>query len=405
MKILHTSDWHLGKRLHGASFIEDQRQALEDLLRQVEREQPHVLIVAGDIYDRSVPPVEAVTLADTFFSQLRAISQCAVLVISGNHDSPERLGFGRGFLAASDFYMGTQLEDALNPIDIEVEDLVVRFFLMPYLEPAIVKSQLQRLGLNTEWPSTQEGLFSFMKTQWQPMLLKASNREKQVHNVLVAHTFFAKVTEMEVPEESESERPLSIGGHDMVDVSLVADFDYVALGHLHRPQKVGRDTIRYSGSLLKYSFSEVDQPKGITWIQWCLGQEEPAIFQTTLGHSRDVRRIEGTLEALLSTNQGNVEDYILAVLEDEGALHEPMRRLRSVYPNCLRLERSVFNRQGGGLQDGARPGDSSREEGIEKHPEKAFEVFYRFVHGEEPSDDILHLFEDLVQNLDGEDKL
>lgn len=380
MKILHTSDWHLGKRLHGASLIEDQREALWDLIAQIAGQRPDAILIAGDIYDRSVPPVEAVLLADSFFVKLREVTQCPVFIIGGNHDSPERLGFGRGLMARAGFYVATQFEDALKPIEIVLQGQKVQCFLMPFLEPLVVKGTLALKEEAYDFPTTQQGLFDYMKTQWQ------KNFDPQAVKLLVAHTFFGLEAEspIEAIEESESERPLSIGGHDRVDVKAVEGFDYVALGHLHRPQKVGREAVRYSGALLKYAFSESVQPKGVTWITINPGGPEPITWeQTSLDHSRDLRVIRGTLETLLERPTGNLQDYILAILEDEGALHEPMRRLRGVYPNCLKLTRDIFALEGQAETQGQEVAGSKLV--LVPSPEGVFEQFYEHVKGQAPT--------------------
>ncbi len=394
MKLLHTGDWHLGKRVHGVSVLEDQAYALSALLEQIEAEKPDVIVIAGDIYDRSVPPVEAITLADQFFRKLRSTWKGQVVMISGNHDSPERVGFGRGLLALSDFYIHTTYQDALTPIVLKARGGAVQCFAMPFLEPIVVKSQWEAQGGEWIWPVTQQGLFEHMCTQWEALL------DVDVPKLLVAHAFVGAALPAEnvdgmiaTPgsgeisalglELSESERPLSIGGHDIVDGALFKDFDYVALGHLHRPQKVGLASVRYAGSLLKYSFSEAKQVKGITWVN--LTKEGVDSYQTQIPTLRDLRIIEGTLEQLTQEVLGQGDDYLCVNLTDEGALYEPMRRLRAVYPNCLKMERTAMVAalsEGRGLSGTATfdegPGFSSLS------PEQVFDQFYRMVVGEEP---------------------
>lgn len=448
-KLLHTGDWHLGKRLHGVSLLEDQAYVLKGLLAQIEGEQPDVLIVAGDIFDRSVPPVEAVALADDFFCQLRLVSDCAVVMVSGNHDSPERLGFGRSFLSASGIHVATSYQDALKPIQIDRPQGSIQVFAMPFLEPVVVKAMGGDAGAGADcdisdgaddegaeadkvfktWANTQQGLFEHMLRQWEPLLSETLPR------VLVAHAFFgagllgeqgpaadfgsvdpAETFTLGV-EVSDSERPLSIGGHDIVEAALLAPFDYVALGHLHKPQRVGRDTVRYAGSLLKYSFSEAKQPKGVTWValDTSVRTETPrgetprtddisvTYWQTELPKLRDLRIETGSLEALLEMPRGSREDFLMVRLTDEGALHEPMRRLRAVYPNCLKLERTFgedlagFGAVGVGADDiGALHFDLA--------PERVFEKFYLQVHGTAPSEEQLDLFVlGMAKGPEGED--
>ncbi len=384
MKCLHTGDWHLGKRVHGIHMTEDQRHVLGQLIGQIQIEKPDVLLLAGDIFDRSVPPVEAVTLADWFFSELRKVSDCAVCMISGNHDSADRLGFARGLLKSSNFHIATTYQDALNPVVIECSGQKLQVFLLPFLEPAMVRY------IADQPIETHDDVFAHFSKIW------AANSIPGIPSVLVAHGFIGHDG-----QTSESERPLAIGGTEIVDARHVDQFDYVALGHLHRPQKVGRDQVRYAGSLLKYSFSEAPQVKSLTWVT-IHPRETQELIQTTdenlaqIAHStltplRDLRIIEGTLKELMEAPSTPVDDYLMARLTDTGALYEPMRHLRSVYPNILKMERVR-------IEGMAAPENQVAAQEAMSLPE-LFSAFYQHVQTEEVSEERLKTFIELVGTL------
>lgn len=381
MKCLHTSDWHLGKRVHGLHMTEDQRHVLGQLLAQIQMEKPDVLLIAGDIFDRSVPPVEAVALADWFFSELRKVSDCAVCIISGNHDSADRLGFARGLLKTSDFHIATTYQDALKPVLIERSGQRLQVFLLPFLEPTIVRY------LTQQPIETHDDVFAHFSGIWE------ANRLPGIPAVLVAHAFLGHDA-----QTSESERPLAIGGTEIVDARHVDQFDYVALGHLHRPQRVGSEKVRYAGSLLKYSFSEAAQAKSLTWVTMDPREAEETnqITHTTLTHTtltplRDLRIIEGTLKELTDVPCGPTDDYIMARLTDTGALYEPMRHLRSVYPNILKMERVRIE----GL---TVPANQVAAQEAMSLPE-LFGAFYQHVQTEPVSDERLKTFIEMVGTL------
>jgi len=312
MKFIHTSDWHIGRQLHNASLLDDQKHALDQLLGYIVAENVDALVIAGDIYDRSVPPAAAVELLDEVLHRICIELGVPVILIPGNHDSAERLRFGARQLRASGLHIIGDLNQITEPVIIRA-GVEVHFYGIPYNDPETVRSKF-RVEV-----SGHNAAHRFLVEQ-----IKAARRPDKV-NVLISHCF------IDGGEESESERPLSIGGADRVDYRPLVDFDYVALGHLHSPQCRGAEYIRYSGSLLKYSFSEQHQKKGVTLVS-----VTAAGIQSTrhlpLVPLRDMRVLEGELNALLKrgkTDPGN-QDYLLVRLTDR-------QRSSTPWANCVRF--------------------------------------------------------------------
>lgn len=322
MRILHTSDWHIGRQFHNVSLLEDQAFVLDQLVGFVESEHVDVVIIAGDIYDRSVPPADAVALLNRTLRRICLELEVPVILISGNHDSAERLGFGADLMQGAGLHIFSNLKQLTDPVVIEHSGTEVAFYGIPYCGPEQVRSQLGEDVRSFDEAHTF--LVESVKAKFKPGR----------RNVLISHCF---VTGGEV---SESERPLSVGGADTVSWSPMTDFDYVALGHLHAPQHRGVEHIRYSGSLLKYSFSEVNQPKGATLVE--LVSDQPArIEPLTLIPRRDLRVLEGDFGEILNGKAGDesAEDYLLVRLTDKKAILDTLSQLRAVYPNVLHLEK------------------------------------------------------------------
>lgn len=325
MRILHTSDWHLGRIFHGVHLTEDQAYILEQLTLLIKEEKPDVILVAGDIFDRSVPPVEAVNLLDDTLSKILMDYKIPTIAISGNHDSPDRVDFGSRLMEESRLHIYGRFNRNPRPVIIEDKFGPVYFYPLPYVEPAVVRE-----GMEAEIHSHDEAMHALVDNIKNTMNMDG-------RNVLITHTFAAG------GEASESERPLSIGGSSVVDAAYFSDFNYVALGHLHRPQKVGGDNIRYSGSLMKYSFSEANQRKHIPIID--MDEKGNVNIETVeLKPRRDLRCIEGYLADILKGPQKgeSSEDYIMVTLKDDGAILDAMGKIRNVYPNTLHIERPQF---------------------------------------------------------------
>jgi len=385
MKILHTGDWHIGKLVHGLHMTEDQEYVLNELIELLTKEKVDVLIIAGDVYDRSIPPTEAVELLDHVLSKVVLDLGIKVIMISGNHDSPDRLDFGSKLLRDRGLYIAGKLQKRIEPVILEDEYGEVHFYPIPYSEPAMVKALYQKDEVTNHDIA--------MKT----VLSRVTEElDQNIRNICISHAF---VVGTEEPETSESERPLSIGGSEYVSAEYYHPFDYVALGHLHRPQKVSKETIRYAGSLLKYSFSEAKQKKSVTLID-LKEKGEMTIEHRSLEPRRDLRVIEGDLEDLMNPeiySLGNREDYIHALLTDTGTLYEPMQKLRSVYPNILQLERVRMELS-----------DFDGNQVVEmkgKSPTQLFLEFYRKVTGvEEPTKEALEYFSEIYEELEREER-
>lgn len=325
MRILHTSDWHLGRIFHGVHLTEDQAYILEQLIELIKDSKPDVILVAGDIFDRSVPPVEAVNLLDETLSKILMDYKIPTIMISGNHDSPDRVDFGSKLMEESKLHIIGRFNKNIRPVEIEDKFGPVYFYPLPYVEPAIVRE-----SIGGEIHSHDEAMNVLIGN-----IKNTMNMDKR--NVLITHTFAAG------GEASESERPLTIGGSSVVDAAYFKDFNYVALGHLHRPQRVGGDNIRYSGSLMKYSFSEATQKKYIPIIE--MDEKGNVSVETIeLKPKRDLRCVEGYLEDILKgpQNEESREDYLMVTLKDEGAILDAMGKIRSIYPNALHIERPQF---------------------------------------------------------------
>jgi exonuclease SbcD len=326
MKLIHTADWHLGRIFWGVHLTDDQAYVLNQLVAVVRDTKPDAILVSGDIYDRSVPPTEAVRRLDDVLSEIVLGLKIPMIIIAGNHDGPERLGFASRLLQEQRLHIFGSLESSINPVVIEDTHGPVCIYPVPYAEAATVREKLK--------DDTPHDPASAMKAIIDR--IKDSHPEEK-RSILMAHAFVVG------GKESESERPLSIGGTSTVEASLFDSFDYVALGHLHRPQEAGKDTIIYPGSLMKYSFSESSHTKSVTLVEMD-AEGKCAVERIPLNPRRDLRIVRGYLKDILkgSKEDENPDDYILVELLDTGAILDVMGQLREVYPNVLHLERPNF---------------------------------------------------------------
>jgi exonuclease SbcD len=384
MRILHTSDWHLGRLFHGVHLTEDQAYVLEQVIDLVRDVRPDVVIVAGDIYDRAVPPPEAVSLLNDVLSRLVLEIGARVVLTAGNHDSARRLDFGSSIMENNGLHISARLSENPRAVILGDDDGPVHFYPLPYAEPALVRA---RLGLEAvrDHQTAMEALV---------------NRIGEIHpegvrSVLIAHAFVAGGT------ESESERPLSVGGVGTVEASCFKGFDYVALGHLHRPQQAGDRRVQYSGSLLKYSFSEADQAKSVKIVE-IDGRGLLSIETVSLTPRHDVRTISGHLGDLIEHPEKGPdrEDYLSVALLDSGALYDPIGKLREVYPNVLHLAPRIRP---------AADGEGERAIDHRKMTEtELFAAFYHEVTGEPLSSEQRKAFVAAAERLrqaDREDEL
>lgn len=366
MKIIHTADWHIGKSVNQVSLLADQEYALQSLVALLERECPDVLVVAGDVYDRSVPPVEAVELLDRTLTTILLDLNIPVLMIAGNHDSPDRLAFGSKILKNKGLHIAGRLQQTISKVSLRDSHGPVHFYLVPYAPPPVVRDIFARSDV-TDHDSAMRAIIDSIRQQWEPT----------ERNVLVTHGF---VRGVEALDECDSEKPLSltlaIGGTEYVDVRQFDDFSYTALGHLHRFQRAGSERVCYAGSLLKYSFSETQHQKAVAVVELGAGSELTVEAKPLL-MLRDMRKIKGGLNELVQpavSQSENAEDYLHVTLTDEGELLEPMSKLRAVYPNVLGLDFAV-RKSGGESKTAAGEGYK------QKTKLELFEDFYRDMTG------------------------
>ncbi len=381
MRLLHCSDLHIGKRVNEFSMIEEQRHCLAQISEIAKEKKVDGVLIAGDVYDKSIPSVEAVQLFDSFLTDLAAAG-VPVYIISGNHDSPERLAFGEKMLSQNQIYLSPVFDGALRKITMEDAYGVLYLYLMPFLKPAMVRPFYPDAVIETYEDAVR-------------VVLEHSEIDPSVRNVLMAHQFVTN-NGME-PERSDSEL-LSIGGVDQVDAKLFDAFDYVALGHIHGPQKVYRDTVRYCGSPLKYSFSEWRHKKSVT-IAELKEKNQVELEFVPLTPLRDLRQIKGNLADLLDPavyTQGNSEDYLRVILTDEEQLYDPMGQLRRIYPNVMRLDfENRFTKQA--------DASATAPEGIDlQSPLKMFASFYEMANGVEMTEEETAIMEKLMEEMAGE---
>ena len=322
MKFLHISDLHIGKRVNEFSMIEDQRYVLGQILDIAEREHAEGVIIAGDIYDKSVPSAEAVQIFDWFLTGLAGRGK-KVFAVSGNHDSPERIAFGAQLMNGRGVYLSPVYNGGTSRIILQDEYGELCLYLLPFLKPAMVRHALEK-ELEGEAPESYQDAVR--------LAVERMETDDTKRNILVAHQFVTGAGRCDSEE-------VAVGGLDNVDAELFDRFDYVALGHIHSPQSVKRETVRYCGTPLKYSFSEAEQEKSVTLVEL---KEKGNISLSTVPLSplHDMRKIRGTYEEVMSRSfyQGtDREDYVQITLTDEEDIPDGLQKLRTVYPNLMRL--------------------------------------------------------------------
>jgi exonuclease SbcD len=378
MRFLHTADWHLGRYFHGASLLDDQAHILDQLVALAVSEKVDAVLIAGDIYDRAVPPADAVSLLDEVLSRLVVGAGIPTIVIAGNHDSAERIGFGGRIFQKQGLTLRGPLGEFSPVVMQDGQGTVVAIHPLPYVEPAFARD-LPGAETATDHQSAMTHVVGMLRSQFVP----------GQRNVLLGHAFVAGGT------ESESERPLSVGGSGQVVTATFDAFDFVALGHLHRPQSGGSEHIQYAGSLLKYSFNEVSHVKSVSLVE--MGADGPPVVRRVpLSPRRDVRIITGTLAELLTRPdpQWPRDDYLCALLTDTDPVLDPMSRLREVYPHMLELQFAAAKVV---VDATARAtGDHRRRE-----PADLFRAFYRDVSGQDIEDPALEVFNATARSVLG----
>ena len=382
MKFIHTADWHLGKLVHGRHMTEDQAYVLRQFVQEVEEKQPDFILLAGDIFDRSIPPVEAVKLYEDTLYELVERLGVPVYAISGNHDGPERLQFGSKMMQKSGYTIVGEMTTGIERFKVEDEDGPVWIDLIPYIDPSIARYILQREDIRT-FDEAYEALIQTMPF------------EEHDRHIAVAHAFVTPYGEPDETVTSDSERPLSIGGTEFVQAKHFAPYDYTALGHLHRAHRVSKETIRYSGSLMKYSQSEATHQKGYTLIEMdAAGNVE--VEHCPLRPKRDLRVVEATTEEL--EEMPHSDDYVFVRLLDRHPVYRPMEKVRETFPNALHVSQRANHSLTSTEQ-------KERLKQIEKRDDiTLFTSFYEAMYDATPEEEERVLIEQLFDQVEKEER-
>jgi len=374
MKFIHISDLHLGKRLHETSLIEDQNEILNQILAIIDKEIPTGVLIAGDVYDKSMPSAEAVTLFDFFISEL-AKRRLQVFIISGNHDSAERIAFGSKIMDATGIHLSPVYNGTIIPTQLKDEHGLVDVYMLPFVKPSHVRRFYE--------DEVIESYTDAIRVAIDKMNVNPLNR-----SVLITHQF--------VTGAARSESEETVGGTDNVDAIVFERFDYVALGHLHGAQFCGNEKIRYCGTPLKYSFAESTDLKSVTVIALGAKGEPPTIKTVPLTPIRDMRKIRGAFDDLISATE-RTDDYVQITLTDEDDIPNAMSRLQTVYKNALELR-----------YDNTRTRSSTTilsTDGIEN--KSAFELFSQFFkerNNAEMSEIQSEYMKSLIEKIEEEEK-
>ena len=374
MKFIHLSDLHIGKRVNEFSMIEDQEYILKQILKIIDDEAPDGVIVAGDVYDKPVPSAEAVELFDDFIVRLSK-RDLPVYIISGNHDSPERLAFGNRLMAASGIHFSSVYNGAAERFELTDEYGTTAIYMLPFVKP----SHVRRFYPDDKIESYTDAI---------TVAVREMQVDQNYRNIIITHQFVTGA------ERSDSEE-LSVGGTDNVDASAFDGFDYVALGHIHRPQNVGSDSIRYCGSPLKYSFSEAPYEKFVTVVE-LKEKGNTSVSTVPLIPMRDMVELKGTYDELTlkSFYEGTSyrEDYVHITLTDEEDIPDVVQKLRVIYRNLMKLD-----------YDNKRTRNQTEINGAEdvevKSPLELFAEFYEQQNGAEMSDEQAKYMEALIEKI------
>ena len=360
MRFLHLADLHIGKRVNGFSMIEDQKFVFEQVYNVIENEKIDGIIMAGDIYDKPVPSAEAVKLFDEMLTRLVSIN-LPIFVISGNHDSAERIGFGSDILSVAKVYMSRVYNGNLQKIELEDDYGKINVYLLPFIKPATVKN----IYKEAEIKDYDEAL---------AYVLSQEKIDETKRNVIVSHQFVTGAM------RSESEE-VSVGGLDNVSVENYKAFDYVALGHIHRAQQMGRESARYAGTLLKYSFSEEKHNKSMTIVD-LKEKGNIEIKEIPVKPLHDLKTIKGKLSKITSEEfykELKKEDYYRAVLTDEDDILNAIGKLKSIYPNLMSMEYDNTRTRSYSVVDNVETGEA-------KSPLDYFEEFFEKQNGRKMSE-------------------
>ena len=386
MRFIHLSDLHIGKRVNDFSMIEDQRYILDRILEIIKEEEPQAVLIAGDVYDKPLPPAEAVSLFDDFISRLSE-TDTEVFIISGNHDSAERLTFGSQIMDKQGIHFAGGYDGSTRCFSLEDEYGKVNFYMLPFLKPVHVRQA---------FPDDEKAAEITTFTDAVGFAIDKMNINTDERNVIMAHQYCTGA----IRSESED---ISVGGLDNVDASVFEPFDYTALGHLHGPQATGGARIRYCGSPLKYSFSEANQNKSLTIIEF--GDKKDGVCKVhmrtpELVPMRDMRVLKGKFSELTDKNYYkhiNADDYMRIILTDEEDIIGALAGLRAVYPNIMRLEYDNLRTRAAAIVP-----DSEGNDG--RTPLEIFSGLYEAQNGRAMDEDQTGLISSLIDKVWGEDE-
>lgn len=374
MKFIHLSDLHLGKRVNGFSMLEDQKYILTEIINIIDTEKPNAVIIAGDVYDKSVPPAEAVEMLDEFLVCL-AKRNLQVFIISGNHDSPERLAFGNRLIDVSGIHISPVYNGEVKPISLQDEYGIVNIYMLPFIKPVNVRRYFPDEDIATYTDA--------MRLAVNQMNIDTSNR-----NILITHQFVTGAL------RSDSE-DISVGGSDNIDVSAFKGFDYIALGHIHRPQNIGSECVRYCGTPLKYSFSEAKHKKSVTIIELHT-KDDFSVRTVPLTPIHDMVVLKGTYADITNKsyyeNTSWQEDYVHITLTDEEDIPDAIGKLRTIYHNLMEIKydnkRTQYNAEINGT-------DTVKN----KTPLELFKEFYELQNNSPMSAEQISYMQNLIENV------
>src|SRR5690625_2757340 len=378
MKFFHTADWHLGKLVQGVYMTEDQRYILEQFIEAVKIEQPDVVVIAGDLYDRAVPPTEAIHLLNEVLDMIVLELGIPVLAIAGNHDSPSRLDFGSKLMEKNGYHIDGLLIENMKPVILHDKHGEVHFYLVPYCDPSVIRTIFHDDDVRTHNDAMQK-IIEQITEKMNP----------SARHVFVGHAFVTPFGE-EQENTSDSERPLSIGGAEYVDAHHFEKFHYTALGHLHQAHYVSNETVRYAGSILKYSISEEHHNKGFHIVEMD-GEGAVAVEKRALLPKKDMRTVEATMEEIYTHEKS--EDYVFIRLLDETPVLSPMEKVRSIYPNAMHVERKYH-----ALTAETINGEKKTERSTWSDFD-LFKAFYKEVKGVETTEETEGLFKEVLDEL------
>ena len=382
MRILHLADLHLGKILQEQPLIEDQKYMLEEIIKKVQEENIEIILISGDIYDRSIPQTDAVDMLDYFLNKLIKDLKKQVFMISGNHDSKERLGFGNKIFENDGLYISSKYEGQIKKVELQDEYGKLNIYLLQFIKPVEVKKYFE------------DEILSYDETIKK--IIEKENIDETQRNIILTHQFVTCIGEEVERTDSET---ISLGGIDNVDISNYDKFDYVAIGHVHRPQRIGRDTARYAGTMLKYSFSEVNHKKTIPIIDF-KEKGNINIKLVELTPLRDMREIKGPIEELTKKENyknTNTEDYIKAIITNEEPVYDAIGQIRKVYPNVLKLE--IQNSKSSVSQNDEK--EKELQNIKNKSEVELFNEFYKFQNYTELNDEQTQVIENIVKEIKG----